>query len=84
MRLRSRPPACRPPSATQPPPPACPHLNAIKVESIIDPDEVVAYWCEDCQAQLGEDFGCLMRSCCGTPPGDLHLYNCPHRATLAP
>jgi hypothetical protein len=63
-------------------PPICLHLNAVMVESITDPDKAVAYWCEACETQLGEDFGYLMRLCCGTPPGARHGYNCPHADRL--
>jgi hypothetical protein len=68
-----RPP---PPSAARP---ICLHLNAVKVESITDPAVAVAYWCEACETQLDEAFGHLARSCCGTPPGTRHAYNCPQR-----
>jgi len=77
----------RPASALPPPPgsicvspPACPHLHALTVGSIIDPDEALAYLCPECDTQLDEEFGHLMRPCCGTAPGSRHLYNCPQAA----
>ena len=63
-------------------PPICLHLNAVMVESITDPAVAVAYWCEACETQLGEDFTRPMRPCCGTPPGGDHLYNCQYADRL--
>lgn len=57
--------------------PACQHLDAIRVESSLDRNKTLAYWCPDCEAQLGEDFGRLMRPCCGTPAGTDHWRTCP-------
>ena len=71
-----------PPPSVCVPRPVCLHLNAVKVESILDPDKAVAYWCEECGTQLDEKFGRFARSCCGTPPGTPHLYNCAHRKAV--
>lgn len=68
------PPKYVPPSP--PPPPACYHLDAVPVD--LSTGERVAWWCEACETQMDPEFGRLMRPCCGSAPGTLHQYNCPH------
>ena len=66
-----------PPSAAlAPPAPRCHHLDAVPVD--LSTGERVAWWCEACETQLDAGFGRLARPCCGSAPGTLHQYNCPH------
>jgi hypothetical protein len=59
--------------------PPCQHPHAVRVDNLLDPKAPPwAYLCPECGEQLEESFGRLMRSCCGTPPGDDHWHNCPH------
>ena len=75
-----------PPSAPFPPVSlTCPHLGAVRVENLADPDQAWHCWCPDCdpdgKALLPANW---KRPCCGTPPGALpgegHAYNCPQGA----
>jgi len=34
------------------PPPICTHGNAVRVDSVLDKDKTVAWWCPDCETQL--------------------------------
>lgn len=67
-----------------PAPPACPHRNAVKVDSAYYKRNfgrmvVFCCWCPDCETELPAAF---RLPCCGTEPGDgtapaAHMYNCP-------
>jgi len=65
-------------AAKVPEPPVCRHLNAVRVDSVLDPKLVWQCWCPDCdpdcETPLPADF---RRPCCGTEPEAPHLYNCP-------
>ncbi len=69
--------------APRPAAPACQHLHAVRAESILDPRETRAYWCGECGTRLPEEFGYLLRPCCGTPPGGPHWGTCPQAAERA-
>lgn len=62
-----------------PPPPPCPHLNAVKVDSsyykALSRTVIWCCWCPDCESELPASF---RRPCCGTEPETRHLGNCPH------
>jgi hypothetical protein len=77
-RPRKAPPP-GPPMSSLPPapqsPPACRHLNAGPLVNRVSLGPV-AWFCEECGTGLPREFGDRMRSCCGTPPGTPHLYNC--------
>ena len=65
-----------PPASIIVTPPSCCHLDAVPVD--LSTGERVAWWCEACETQLDEDFGRLVRPCCGSAPGTPHVYNCPN------
>lgn len=59
-----------------PPPPRCPHLDAVPVD--LSTGERVAWLCPECNEELPAEFGRLRRPCCGTEHGRRHLGTCPH------
>lgn len=56
-------------------PPVCVHGATVPVD--LGTGERVAWWCPDCDTQLGPEFIPPRRTCCGTPSGTPHLWNCP-------
>jgi hypothetical protein len=46
----------QPPPQIRQAPPACLHRNAVRVESALDADKTLAWWCPDCETQLGAGF----------------------------
>jgi hypothetical protein len=64
--------------------PVCLHRDAVRVDSVLDRDKTVAWWCPACETQLGAGFIPPRRTCCGTPSGDRHLRNCLHAGAALP
>lgn len=59
--------------------PPCRHLNAVRVENLLNPDAAPWAWlCPECNEELPAEFGRLRRPCCGTEHGRRHLGTCPH------
>jgi hypothetical protein len=75
------PPPVRTPVPPGPSPlPACAHGDAVRVGSVLDEDETVAWWCPACETRLDAGFAPpsrLLRSCCRTDPATPHWYRCP-------
>jgi hypothetical protein len=82
LKQAAKRPAAEPLLPRPPDTPICLHLGAEPVHTLptaLRGPEVVAWWCQQCETQLPADFGETRRSCCGTPLGEDHLYNCQYK-----
>lgn len=78
LRVEATVPASGPPMTQMPPAPPfnrpCLHLNAVKVDSVLNRTLVYCCWCPGCETELPASF---RLPCCGTEPETPHAYNCP-------